>query len=84
MKKKILGGFAVAVIAAVAAFNVNVNITAGNELSAISLANVEALAQSETGNCPSGCKNIGWGTNEILRCDCSYTSYFSSCASWGC
>ena len=59
MKKKILGGFAVAVIAAVAAFNVNFNITAGNELSAISLANVEALAQDESGssgNCQRNCK----------------------------
>jgi hypothetical protein len=43
MKKKVFGGIAVLVIAAIAAFNVNFN-SQSNELSAISLANVEALA----------------------------------------
>ncbi|SEK19817.1 NVEALA domain-containing protein [Parapedobacter koreensis] len=60
MKKKILGGFAVAVIAAVAAFNVNFNVNEGNELSTISLANVEALAQSEGGVCVETCLAL-WG-----------------------
>jgi hypothetical protein len=43
MKKKILGGVALLAIAAVAAWNVSLN-SQGNELSAVSLANVEALA----------------------------------------
>ncbi len=49
MKKKILGGFVVAVIVAIAAFNINFNMNADNNLSAISLANVEALANDESG-----------------------------------
>ena len=52
MKKKLLYGLAVVVIAAVAAFNMNVS---SNEygLSDVSLANVEALAQGENplGDC---------------------------------
>ncbi|MFV0420296.1 MAG: NVEALA domain-containing protein [Dysgonomonas sp.] len=43
MKKKIFGGIAVLAIAAMAAFNVNLNIS-DVETSALSLANVEALA----------------------------------------
>ena len=48
MKKKILGGIAILAIAAVAAFNVNFN-TQSNDLSAVSLANVEALAGELSG-----------------------------------
>jgi hypothetical protein len=44
MKKKILGGIAILAIAAVAVFNVNFN-SQSNDLSDVSLANVEALAQ---------------------------------------
>lgn len=85
MRKKLLGGLAAVVIAAIAAVNVNFNNEAENSLSALSLANVEALAQNESGTaCPNGCKDIGWGTHEILKCDCTYTGYFSSCSSWGC
>jgi hypothetical protein len=43
MKKKIFGGIAVLAIAAVAVMNVNLG-TKNNDLSAVSLANVEALA----------------------------------------
>jgi hypothetical protein len=43
MKKKIFGGIAVLAIAAVAVVNVNLN-SQNNDLSDISLANVEALA----------------------------------------
>ncbi|WP_139785148.1 hypothetical protein [Parabacteroides sp. Marseille-P3160] len=43
MKKKIVGGIAVLAIAAVAAFNVNLN-AQEERLSNISLANLEALA----------------------------------------
>lgn len=48
MKKKIVGGIAVLAIAAVAAFNVNLN-AQEERLSNISLANLEALAQNENG-----------------------------------
>jgi len=49
MKRKILGGLLVAFIAALAAFNTNFNMNKDDSLSAISLANVEALAQGESG-----------------------------------
>lgn len=49
MKKKILGGIAVMAIAAIATFNININIDASDALSSISLSNVEALAQTESG-----------------------------------
>lgn len=49
------------------------------------LENVEALATDrESGaKCPNGCRDIGWGWNKILECDCNY-DHFSSCKSWGC
>ena len=40
----------VAAIAALATFNINFSMNEGNELSAVSLANVEALAQTENGS----------------------------------
>ena len=46
MRKKNLYGFAVLIIAAVAAFNMNVN-SKGNGLSNVSLARVEVLADCE-------------------------------------
>ncbi|MDR2916482.1 MAG: hypothetical protein LBV74_16920 [Tannerella sp.] len=52
-KKKIFGSIAVLAIAAMAAFNVNVN-SQDNGLSYISLDNAEALA-SESSDCPNGC-----------------------------
>lgn len=48
MKKKILGGIVAVAIAAVAAVNVNFNNEAEDALSALSLANVEALADGES------------------------------------
>jgi hypothetical protein len=48
MKKKILGGIALLAIAAVAAWNVSLN-SQSNDLSDISLANVEALAEENKG-----------------------------------
>src|SRR5690606_28076779 len=48
MKSKILGSIAAVMIAALATFNVNFNTNATNSLSAISLNNVEALAQENT------------------------------------
>jgi hypothetical protein len=49
MKKKILGGIALLAIAVVAAWNVNLS-SQSNDLSDISLANVEALASESGGN----------------------------------
>jgi Tfp pilus assembly protein FimT len=67
MKKKIFGLIAVLAIAAVAAWNVSVNFSSQkNELSDISMANVEALAQENGGNCPGRY--------------CSYTGAFGSCS----
>ena len=66
MKKKILGSIAILAIAAVAALNVN--FSTSNDLSGISLTNVEALASSEDPpvfNCPGGwtiCVAINNGT----------------------
>ncbi|MCY4778304.1 NVEALA domain-containing protein [Sphingobacterium sp. UT-1RO-CII-1] len=83
MRKKILGALAVVAIAAVATFNMNIN--NNDELSAISLANVEALAMNEGGApCAGGCSQIAWGTKQIMRCDCSTTGFFSSCERWQC
>lgn len=77
MKKKILGGFTIAFIAAVAAFNINFNMNENNELSAISLANVEALADGEGGDGGQKC----WKTitskegSQVLYCGtCSWVS----------
>jgi hypothetical protein len=48
MRKKILGGIAAAAISAIIAFNMSLNANSNN-LSDLSLANVEALARVETG-----------------------------------
>ncbi len=76
MKKKIFGGLVVAAVAAIASFNVNINLNAENEISSVSLANVEALAQSESG----GNKKC-WNTittkegSQVLYCQsCSWVS----------
>ena len=85
MNKKIIGALCLAIACTGAVvyskhyvFNGS---TSPNELM---MENVEALSGTETGDakCPSGCKNIGWGTNKILECDCNY-DHFSSCESWG-
>ncbi|GAB6008827.1 NVEALA domain-containing protein [Dysgonomonas reticulitermitis] len=60
MKKKIFGSLIVIAIAAVAAFNVNMNPVQESNMSPLALANVEALAQSETNNNPY-CHNGGVG-----------------------
>ncbi|GHV26574.1 hypothetical protein FACS1894176_07560 [Bacteroidia bacterium] len=57
MKKIILGSIAVVAIAAMAVFNVNLNSQHINNLSAVGLANIEALAQNES--------EPGWYIREI-------------------
>lgn len=49
MKKKLLGGIAVFVMAAVVAINVNLVIPKQNNLSSLVLANLEALGRNESG-----------------------------------
>ena len=51
-------------------------------LSDIAKANIEALA-NEMPDCLGGCRDIGWGFNKILECDCEY-DYFSFFFVWGC
>src|SRR5690606_41463833 len=65
MKKEILSGMVAVAIAAVAAVNVNFNNEAEDALSALSLANVEALAGEESGGGGGG---TGCYTSTILKC----------------
>jgi hypothetical protein len=62
MKKKILGGIALLAIAAVAAWNVNLSLQS-NDLSGISMANVDALAECENS------VNISGGIIVVTVCD---------------
>ena len=62
MKKEILVGIAVLAIAAIAAFNVNLNTK--SEVSLLTLANVEALASESTDPCAG---NTYHSPNEILK-----------------
>lgn len=71
MKKKIIGGIAVMAIAAIAAFNVNFN-NSGADLTKISLANVEALANGENGWIT--CKWAIWYSHCAERTDGYYCS----------
>ena len=77
MKRKVIGGMAVLIIATVVIFNMNIGSKSSN-LSDISLANVEALAQDEDSlNKPKGqtcetksCKldlGGGWFTASVER-----------------
>lgn len=56
MKKKILGAIAAIAIAAMVAVNVNFNADV-NELSALTMSNIEALAGGETGGGTTTCSN---------------------------
>lgn len=65
MKKKIFGGITVLAIAAMAAFNLNLN-TQENDMSLLSLANVEALASEGDGPITNSC-TFG-GTECVTLC----------------
>lgn len=72
MKKQNIGGLAVLAITAVAAFNISLN-SQENKLSAISMANIEALAQSEEPGitCSRSCSDgIGqcWTWDGMMGC----------------
>jgi Tfp pilus assembly protein FimT len=88
MKKKILGDIAILAIAAVAAFNVNMN-TQDSNLSTLALANIEALAQNESGTSVDYCylsqsfsSSSGWkkfcdsGTNNSTIYPCPSNETF--------
>ena len=86
MKTKIFGGIVVLAIAAVAAWNMGVNHSSErNQLSEISLANVEALAQ-EGGNvrdCPGG--YCSWGDAFGNHCTaCCPAEKNPTCNSYSC
>lgn len=68
MKKKIFGGILAVAIAAVAAVNVNFNNEAEDALSALSLANVEALADGESGSNNYKCYSILEGSGQSISC----------------
>lgn len=84
MKKKIMYAVACVALAAIAGWNYQQN-QKEIQLSDLAIANIEAIASGESGShCSSGCRSIGWGTSQVLKCDCSYTGLFSSCDNWGC
>jgi hypothetical protein len=66
MKKKIFGGIAMLAVAAVAVFNVNFS-AKSNGLSAIGLANVEALASESSGSSKSCYNHIAAKENATER-----------------
>lgn len=63
MKKNFFGGLFIVALVAIAAFNINMNVN-NNEMSTLSLANVEALAQNEDGN-SLWFSNLRWVECEI-------------------
>jgi len=60
MKKKIFGGIAILALVVMAAWNVSIG-SKTNGITDIMLANVEALATSESVTCPNGCLPNGDG-----------------------
>lgn len=76
----VLSFVVVAVVSGMKAYNA----TCQSEVDLILAENVEALSKDESGaKCPNGCRDIGWGWDKILECDCNY-DHFSRCKSWGC
>ncbi|ULB33759.1 NVEALA domain-containing protein [Proteiniphilum propionicum] len=55
MKKKILSGVFALALLATAGYGVNKSMNGNANLNDLALANVEALAQSESSDCPNGC-----------------------------
>lgn len=70
MKKNFFYGFVVLAIVAVAAFNVNLNLSQKNNMSLLTLANIEALAKEGVHQCDITVYNRnaqeGWKT-EVFR-----------------
>jgi hypothetical protein len=84
MKKKIFGGIAVLAITAVAVVNVNLG-AKSNDLSDVSLANIEALASGESGTGNTGpaevrdCAGRGTGSKKICMCRNAYSCTETDC-----
>lgn len=66
MKKKIIGGIAIMAIAIAAAFNLNLN-KESQDLSMLSLANVDALASESTSK-KYDCYSILNGSGQSISC----------------
>ncbi|MDR1783171.1 MAG: NVEALA domain-containing protein [Dysgonamonadaceae bacterium] len=92
MKKKILYGLAVALIAVVATVNVQIAANNKGEASDLMLENVEALSQESSGSLPSADK---WSSLSYMCFDkngyingsgvnCFHPGYSSSCTSKKC
>ncbi|MDR0680723.1 MAG: hypothetical protein LBG15_02555 [Dysgonamonadaceae bacterium] len=77
MIKKIWSGIALLAIVAVAAWNVNLN-SQSNDLSEISLANIEALAQESGGYSCSASANCYFGSQVEGSAFCTGTSTYTS------
>jgi hypothetical protein len=85
MKKYIISGIAVLAIAAVAAWNVGLNLNSQNShnLSDIQLANVEALAQENGGhNCPG--RHCSWSDVSGSCSACCPFGKSAVCNTFGC
>ena len=83
MSKKIFYGIAVCVVAAMAAWNVNFS-SQTKGMSDVSLANIEALAQSEGGGDCRWRTEIVDGCGGWALCDCNGIGYNCTCgdAKW--
>jgi hypothetical protein len=83
MKKNIFYGIAVAILAAVAAWNVSLGDNPKNALTDLQLANVEALATEEGDSCSGG--NCSWQDSFGNQCSaCCPTGKNPMCNSMGC
>lgn len=81
MKKKIFGIVIVLAVAAVTAFNATINKDTDVDLSTISLANVEALAQGESGS-KKTCYNTITSKEGSQIMYCPTCSWVSGTDSW--
>jgi hypothetical protein len=69
MKKKIFGGIALLAIAAMAAWNVNLNSQPSNKLSDTMLANIEALAGENGTETEQGWRSLTKKVTDYIRDD---------------
>lgn len=81
MKKQLLGSLAVVAIAAVTAFNINLNFGADSKLSTVNMSNVEALASGETGTGKT-CYNTITSKEGSQVMYCPTCSYISGTDAW--
>ena len=82
MKKKILGGLAIMAIAAISALNVNFNIGHKDFQSEIFMANIEALAQNESGSGKTTCYHTITSKDSSRVIYCGTCTYVDGTDSW--